>query len=353
MDEAPSSAIHAATAIAAAEATHDITDTQTIVPPPPPLPSSAMGSAPLRVGKRVRRRPQRWEGDRPNNNTNNVRPSSSSSRHGVAQAPQMPAHNAYAVYNDARSNYAHHDGNVQQPQPTHLQQHDQREASESTQSVKSVESLCDLPAVSDPVSEMNKVVLSCHEHFTNRREIVDSFHSWQLKNVSKQAAQQKALHIYLKRKLRKRTTKAPEIERAEEDALRNARQLVSFTDEDGGDEEGGGKKRRKLGNAVDAKKKIDGLKAESKLHGNVIVPYKVRLPLDAYLPRRVRPGRDKLTVDDIMTIVPDPPRMTNVLKSQGKGWISLPTVSPSAHWNSRKSKSNHNELPNDMENDDN
>lgn len=222
---------------------------------------------------------------------------------------------------------------------------------DSTVSLKSTDSSGEAPVIDDPVFEMWRAVTTCQDQQSNRRDIVDAFHSWQKSAVSKQAAQQKALHVYLKRRLRKRTTRLPEVDRSEEEALRNARRGLDDDEEEdnnknnknknknnaNGGSVGGDDKVNNEQRQAATRRKTNELIEENSLHGNTLVPSKVRLPLEAYLPRRVRPARDKPTVDDLWSIVPDPPRLPTALKSQGKSWLTLPTVNPSSEWNSRKS----------------
>lgn len=303
------------------------------------MPSTPPPGLGLRVGKRLRRRPQRWEGD----GLDTIR----SSRGNVA-----PSHSSGARHqgNDEGSFGGQYVLGGASTGPGKAASSGVGEASgiiaddgDSTCTLRSTDSVNEAPFVDDPVLDMRRAAVACREQQPSRRDIVDAFHSWQKQAVSKQAAQQKALHVYLKRRLRKRTTRLPEIDRAEEDALRNARHAVPLIDEDDTDDEGKTSTSKKR-----ARQKLnmqDPLVIENSLHKNTIIPSKIRLPLEAYLPRRVRPCKEKLTVDDVISIVPDPPRLTTALKSQGKTWLTLPTVVASSTWNSRKSSTHRS--PND------
>lgn len=295
------------------------------------MPSTPPPGPGLRVGKRLRRKPQRWEGD----GLDATRPP----RGSVA-----PSHSSGARHhgNDENSFGGQYVFGASGTEPPLAASSGLAEASniiaddgDSTCTLRSTDSVNDAPLVDDPVIDMRRAAVACREQQPSRRDIVDAFHSWQKQAVSKQAAQQKALHVYLKRRLRKRTTRLPEIDRAEEDALRNARHSVPLDDED--DTDDGGKTVTSKKRSRQKLNSQDPLVIENLLHRNTIVPSKVRLPLEAYLPRRVRPGKEKLTVEDVMSIVPDPPRLTTALKSQGKTWLVLPTVVASSAWNSRKS----------------
>lgn len=180
--------------------------------------------------------------------------------------------------------------------------------SESTASIESVGSAVDAPVVDAAFIDM-KYAESELENIENRREKVEAFHAWQLRTVSKQAAQQKALHGFLKRRLRRRTTRSPEWDRLEEEALKNARKAVTL-------------------GAAGAGKGEDA--EECRMHGNEVVPWKVRLPLEAYLPRRVRPrGSTDTSSDEVV-------KLAEGVWGAGE-WTVLPTVSASAEWNCRKS----------------
>lgn len=243
-------------------------------------------SLPPRVGKRVRRKPQRWEGE------------------GIEARPTRGA-SAIGTPREADLGLAGGD-------------------EESTASIKSFVSVAEPPIVECPFIDLQKAMRS-NSVLNSRRDMVDSFHSWQLRTVSKQAAQQKALHIFLKRRLRKRTARSPEYDRMEKEALRNARNsTVKSSKKENGDGDGG-----------------QETTVEDELNGNFVVPGKLRLPLEAYLPRRVRPGKTKLTPDDILDmlpVAPDFPESAVTLNRVGdKNWVALPTVTASSEWNTRKS----------------
>lgn len=232
-----------------------------------------------RIGKRIRRRPQRWEGER------------SESRLQRASIGMMK-------------------------EETHLYRADD----ESTVSLNSCTSDTEPPVVDSPFADLRKAIAACDLQ-PNKRDMVDWFHSWQLRAVSKQAAQQKALHVFLKRRLRKRTTRSPEHDRMEEESLRNAR-LAIFAD--------------------------DKLEDQLHEHGHVLdpinedftVPNKVRLPLEAYMPRRMSSNSRALTPQELLAMVPPAPQLPDVFhngKTPKEQWMTLPTVTASSQWNSRKS----------------
>lgn len=229
--------------------------------------------APARTGKRVRRRPQRWEGER----AEYVVPR-------VATRPSTRAQveNAFVrVVEEA-----------------------------STASVRSADSAHVAPSARDPFVELEEAVHACQRGGGDQRSIVQAFHAWQLRCVSKQSAHQKALHIFLKRRLRKRTSRAPEYDRCEEEALRNARgapRKPGESDVESG--EGGGKD-------------VENAPSDDDTQGPV--PMKVRLPLDAYLPRRIRSGVDLVTASDIINNLPQQPHLPGA--GDGEKWMALPTV---------------------------
>lgn len=247
---------------------------------------------PARVGKRLRRRPQRWEGSADRKEQRATRTVSGAS----SRAREV----------DLASRES--DG-------------------EQTVSANSMQFEPEAPAVDNPVSEMRKAATRCGSELS-RRTIVDSFHTWQLQAVSRQAAQQKALHVYLKRKLRKRAARTPELERLEEEALRSARTATVISKSGDNDEDD------------DEDNEIE--KADEEDHAN-LVPARLRLPLEAYLPRRVSASKVPVAPEDIFKLVPPEPHLPGVAgdktKNDGQEWMRLPTVSTSSLLNKQKNGS--------------
>ncbi|CAN8067921.1 unnamed protein product [Agarophyton chilense] len=235
-----------------------------------------------RIGKRIRRRPQRWEGERTDGR---------SQRMGLARVKDE----------------------------THIDM----PTGESTVSMDSSTSEADIPVVDSPYADLRKAVAACDLQ-PSRRDMVDWFHSWQLRAVSKQAAQQKALHVFLKRRLRKRTTRSPEHDRMEQEALRNARLAIRLSDKDG-----------EMRTPNDLPPEFD------LINEDFVVPNEIRLPLEAYMPRRMVANGEAISREELLSIVPQPPQeldsTTGMDQTQGDKWMRLPTVLASAQWNSRKS----------------
>lgn len=247
---------------------------------------------PSRVGKRVRRRPQRWEG---------------ASEKKELKAPRSVGA-ASSRSRDVELASRESDG-------------------EQTVSENSAQFEPEAPVIDDPMAEMRKAVAKCGSEFS-RRAIVDSFHTWQLQAVSRQAAQQKALHVYLKRKLRKRTARTPELDRLEEEALRNARTATVKA-----------KSSDKDGNEMDDKIEAVGVGSDE----NKLVPSKIRLPLEAYLPRRVRASKEPTEPEDVLMLLPPQPRLPGEADhsagDSGKPWMEMRTVSTSSLLNKQKNGS--------------
>lgn len=200
---------------------------------------------------------------------------------------------------------------------------------EATLSANSFQYEPEAPKMDDPVKEMRRAVAVVSTS-SNRRLCVDAFHTWQLQSVSKQAAQQKALHVFLKRKLRKRTTRAPEIERLEDDALRNARTAPLTS------------KEQKSGRGGDHYP-TDGEDEDSKL-----VPLKLRLPLEAYLPRRAKASRAPLNSQVVLSELPVKPLIPEDpvadAESESTKWHSVATVTTTSSLNKHKASSKYNKL---------
>lgn len=265
------------------------------------MPHSTIPDEP-RVGKRVRRKPQRWEGDRD--------VAGSSVAHGST-------HGTHAVAGP---------GTTSQPE------------SHTTATLPSQDSRVDTPVIDDGIANLERAVESARLQ-PCARDAVDFLHSWQLRAVSQQAAQLKALHVMLKRRLRKRTTRSPEHDRLEEDALRNARRVKQRTERGKAEEE-----KYIASNIHTMRPPVKGenlTEKEDRLNNNVLVPDEVRLPLEAYLPRRVRPRFIRLRSDVLRDNICPPPQHDGLevqLSTDGKTeWHVLPTVAASAEWNTRKS----------------
>lgn len=243
---------------------------------------------PARVGKRLRRRPQRWDGEK----TEQPR-----ALRGVSAQPSSKR----------ESERASKDSDAEQ-----------------TLSASSAQYEGECPVPENPSIQMKKELDNYYPEM-NRRFIVDSFHTWQLQSVSRQAAQQKALQVFLKRKLRRRTGRAPEIERVEEDALRNARTVTVKT----GLKDNNGER----------KETFAGLEDEAE----DIVPSKLRLPLEAYLPRRVTTTKRPLSTEEILNMSRLKPHLSGPLseitEANGDGhqaWMDFPTVTTTSSLNKQK-----------------
>jgi hypothetical protein len=189
-----------------------------------------------------------------------------------------------------------------------------REEDISTVSIRSGGTMSPPPEPVDPVENMHAAMdvvrAEAEKCDGGPRSIVERFHNWQRMTISAEANYQKALHSYLKRKLRKRALRSQEHERIEEDALRNACSAVSRI---GGCADGG---TEDWGDEGDAGSNIEVRKrgGEAGLHGKKrkrmddVVPRVVRLPLEAYLPRRVCKANNILTVDQFIHSLPRSPR---------------------------------------------
>jgi hypothetical protein len=162
-----------------------------------------------------------------------------------------------------------------------------------TASIRSTDSVSPPPEAECPLDKLPDALReAARNNPVDRRAMVDEFHKWQLRTVSSESNHQKALHAYLKRRLRKRVVKTAEHERIEEDALRNACSAAPSDDplgegdscDDDDEETRAAKKQRRLEAAI--------------------VPDKIRLPLDAYLPRRVSKADRCITVDDLLDDMP-------------------------------------------------
>lgn len=253
--------------------------------------SPSVSIPPARVGKRVRRKPQRWDGDRPDV-VRSIR---------IATANTAKKEAAEAKHNDA----------------------------ESTVSIDSNLSVSEEPQVDSPIIALQKARISCGE-MPSRREIVDSFHSWQLRIVSQQAAQQKALHVFLKRRLRKRISRAPDYDRMEDEALRSCRNPGSTKVE---------------------KQEEENVSGEQVWDETNVVPSKIRLPLEAYLPRRARATTRTVSVREILEKMPLPPQYPKDLSTEngdGNQQLILPTVGMGSGTKINSDRNQHAEKTGDM-----
>lgn len=237
--------------------------------------SPATHSFPPRMGKRVRRKPQRWEGERVE-------------------------------------------------RPTRVTRHEEAEDDNSTASLHSIASDAEAPLVDIPFEDLRTAIQHCVT-MPSRREVVDAFHTWQLRVVSKQAAQQKALHVYLKRRIRKRSARMPDVQKMEEEALRSARRIpIAQTN----------------GPEV---KEDEETALDDRMNHNAFVPHVIRLPLEAYLPRRIRKVKQYISEEELVSTLPAPPHFPGkTVETDENGQdvcMPLPTVAACAEWNARKSTS--------------
>lgn len=249
---------------------------------------------PSRVGKRVRRRPQRWEG-------------------ASERREQRSARSTAGASSRSRDvDLASKDSDGDQT------------ASESSMQFEP-----EAPSVDDPVVEMERAVEKCGAEL-GPRAIVDSFHTWQLQAVSRQAAQQKALHVYLKRKLRKRAARTPELARLENEALRNARTAtVRAKLEKSDDDEDESEEEKRPEHSVVGEVGDD----------HCVIPSKIRLPLEAYLPRRMRAHKVPLTPEQVLDLLPAPGRLGAAAHGEEEGendWVRIDTVKTPSLLNKQK-----------------
>ncbi|CDF34708.1 unnamed protein product [Chondrus crispus] len=250
---------------------------------------------PSRVGKRLRRRPQRWEGANERREQRTARSTAAASSRSRDMDLASRESDGEQTASDSSMHF--------EPEP---------------------------PSIDDPIAEMARALARCSaEH--GPRAVVDSFHTWQLQAVSKQAAQQKALHVFLKRKQRKRAARTPELARLESEALRNARtatvrakaEKAEREDEEEDDD--------------DVKKPENASESEAE-EDRCYVPSKIRLPLEAYLPRRVRADKIPITPEKVFELLPRPGRLPEGTKEERdeNGWVHVETVKTPSLLNKQK-----------------
>lgn len=134
----------------------------------------------------------------------------------------------------------------------------------STESVGTERSVSPPPETHDSAESLDQQFVRANKR-RRPRDAIKSFVDWQLRNVSRQSAEQRAYHMYLKRKIRKKASRDIAREKYEEDALRMARLAPLVIDDQG-----------------------SGLRLERvDWEGDFISQDFMRLPLEAYLPRRV------------------------------------------------------------------
>lgn len=158
----------------------------------------------------------------------------------------------------------------------------------STASLKSYESTSPPPEACDPLVEAREGIKRARKA-RSPQEVIRKFHDWQLSLISKQASHQKATHSYLKRRMRKRLNRIVEYDRIEEDAMRNACSAPKKRDSENE-------------NPIGTTSPSNG---DTGVHHPCIVPATVRLPLEAYLPRRVRSAQTVFTPDDVLQRLPN------------------------------------------------
>jgi hypothetical protein len=243
--------------------------------------------------KRQRRRPQRWEGVQPADSRRTSRrvSSAAAASQAVASASAPPSGGVLALLHPTPSRRGSRgsfgSGGM-----------DLEDA--STVSIRSVETVSPAPEAVDPLESMRGALERAREAPGGKRAVVEAFNAWQLKTISAESSHQKLLHGYLRRKLRKRATRTNERERIEEDALRNACSAPSAPADDDPD-----------GLRIDAQPFVDAVGEPSEKKVKTldahVVPDKVRLPLEAYIPRRVRRADRCLSVNEFMAKLPKPP----------------------------------------------
>jgi hypothetical protein len=238
--------------------------------------------------QRSRRRPQRWEGA-PRTSSRRTVPARAGVLVQLAQrrAAEKPAP---ALPPPLPSP-------PQPPPPPVVVEEDAETASvHSTESVSPPpERACPLDSMSGAMAELRA------KHPQGGKALVNAFHAWQLRAVSAESSHQKALHAYLKRRLRKRAVKSAEHERVEEDALRNACSAAPTDDPIGearGDDAGM--------EDTDEDDETRAVKRQRKIDA-AIVPDEIRLSLEAYLPRRVSQADKCITIDELRRIMPKEP----------------------------------------------
>ena len=140
-------------------------------------------------------------------------------------------------------------------------------SSNSTESISSFQSdSSTLPEARDAIEEVWSELQLARAN-PRPRDGIRSFVEWQLRSVSKQSAYYKGIHLQLKKRIRKRATVAITRDKLEDEALRIAR-LSPLTDD---------------GKGMEAK--------EGDWEGRFLRADLMRMPLEAYLPRRITKHR--------------------------------------------------------------
>lgn len=290
--------------------------TNETVPEPAAIPDTADDAAlavELASGrpKRQRRRPQRWEGALLSDSRRTSR------RAGVvvsaqpaASTPTAPSGGVLALLHPAArraSRASFGSGGLEVDDAT-------------TASIHTVETGSPVPEAVDPLESMREALDLARETPGGKRAIVDAFNAWQLRTISAESSHQKLLHGYLRRKLRKRASRMNERERTEEDALRNACSAPPVPSDgwssppDGAESSvdafaAAGRARKKYDSDDESEDGVEPPKKKLKDSDDLIVPSKVRLPLESYMPRRVKKSNKCLRVNELLAKLPSPPRL--------------------------------------------
>lgn len=164
---------------------------------------------------------------------------------------------------------------------------------ESTASIASHQSSSPPPASVDARAELRAAMARVRRSRAQGKDAVLRVLDAQRVLVSKVAAAHKAQHAFLKRSMRKRCNRLNEQDRIEDAALRNACSATATTDTqhdcDAGEE--------------------------------CVVPIRLRLPLDSYLPRRVRSTPSVYCADDIIRLLPSKTHRLGAFPSDDDGEI--------------------------------
>lgn len=257
--------------------------------------------------KRTRRRPQRWEAPAP-------QPARPSRRSSGGSAAAAPLRNIAAIddrpsvlgllppRSDRRNSRGGAGGGNVGGTAGGGTNGGGSGADVRTISAESIESSSPPPGRNDPVRNAQHALGELE--YPNNRAAVNAFHTWQLRAISEEANYQKLLHAYLRRRLRKRSNRAVERERVEEDALRNACSALPAVDSDGAEGDDG----KNLEDGQPAKKKKK--RGIDELQG--VAPDEVRLPLESYFPRRVRKADSCSSVDHLIEKLPKAPKSEGI-----------------------------------------
>lgn len=263
--------------------------------------------------KRQRRRPQRWEGA-PIGRTQrgsaaSGAPTSRLSSLGSGTATGRGSRGGSAAYlrgqRGGRAQHMNADVVVDENESTASL----RTAGSSSAPPRHIDTLASLPsALRDARETADSAPVD-----SQKDVLIQEFHAWQLRAISAEASHQKTLHVYLKRRLRKRVLRSQEQDRIEEEALRNACSAPSkaeiaanrsgHSDEDG-TPSADGRNDSSDGGCTESNTKQSAKRR--RLQG-MVVPSQVRLPLESYLPRRVRRTHTVLAVEDLINGLPQPP----------------------------------------------